>query len=594
MVRLLRGVALCGLLLLTACASPDRTRLRTQAPAGPPEAASGWTDKPGWSASTWMVAAANPLATDAGAEMLDAGGTAIDAAIAVQMVLTLVEPQSSGIGGGAFLLHWNGRELTALDGRETAPAAATDALFLRDGVPMPTAEAIVGGRSVGAPGVIRLLAHAHTLHGTLPWARLFAPAIRLADEGFAISPRLARLLANEKFLASDPDARAHFYTPDGQPKPVGTILRNPALASVLRQVASDGADAFYTGDIAKAIVAKVHAHPTNPGLLSEADIAAYQPVARVPLCFDYRDARICGFPPPASGTIALAQILGMLEPRPMKALAPSRIDASHWSLSPQAVHLYADAARLAFADRDAFVGDPGFVDVPVAGLVDRGYIRQRAALLGDRSIGRAVPGVPPGRSQAAHAAISLERASTSHISVVDGFGNALAMTTTVEDAFGSRQMVRGFLLNNQLTDFSLAPRTSDGAAIANRVQPGKRPRSSMTPLIVFDRATGQVRMTLGSPGGSSIINYVGKVLLGTIDWGLNVQDAIALPNFGSRNGPTELEQGRVDAALGPALEARGHEVRFIEQTSGLQAIERTPTGWFAGADPRREGTARGK
>jgi gamma-glutamyltranspeptidase/glutathione hydrolase len=585
---------MCVLVLLTACAAPDRARVTAPSASGPPEGASGWTDKPGWSASQWMVTAANPLAVDAGAEMLEAGGSAIDAAIAVQMVLTLVEPQSSGIGGGAFLLHWDGFDLTALDGRETAPAAATDALFLRDGAPLPTAEAIVGGRSVGAPGVVRMLAAAHRRHGKRPWASLFAPAIRLAANGFVISPRLARLLSTEKALPADPDARALFYLPDGQPKPAGTLLKNPALAAVLRRVADEGADAFYTGEVARAIAAKVHAHPTNPGLLTEADIAAYQPMERRPLCFDYREARICGFPPPSSGTIALAQILGMLESHPMGTLPPARIDASHWSLAPDAVHLYAEAARLAFADRDAYVGDPAFVDVPVAGLIDRAYLAQRATLVGDRSMGRAAPGVPPGRTQATRAAVSLERGSTSHISVVDAFGHALAMTTTVEDAFGSRQMVHGFMLNNQLTDFSLAPRTAEGRLVANRVEAGKRPRSSMTPLIVFDRATGRVRMTLGSPGGSTIINYVGKVLLGTLDWQLNVQDAINLPNFGSRNGPTELEQGRVDAALGAALEARGHQVRYIDQTSGLHAIERTPTGWFGGADPRREGVAKGR
>ena len=586
----LRGLAICGLLAGLGCAAPSRVQTQMQ---GPPEAASGWTDKPGWSGATWMAAAANPHATDAGAEMLEAGGSAVDAAIAVQIVLTLVEPQSSGIGGGAFLLHWDGRSLVALDGRETAPAAATEALFLRDGAPMPTAEAIVGGRSVGAPGVVRMLALAHQRFGRLPWARLFAPAIRLADEGFAISPRLARLLSSDRSLPSDPDARGYFFAADGTPKPVDTVLRNPALAEVLRRIANEGAEAFYTGDIAAAIAAKVRSHPTNPGLLTAADIAAYRPVERVPLCFDYRDARICGFPPPSSGTIAVAQILGALESHDLKAMAPTRVDAGHWRLSADMVHLYAEAARLAFADRDAYVGDPAFVDVPVAGLIDAGYIRERAALVGDRSMGRALPGVPPGRPRPTPAAVSLERPSTSHVSIVDRFGNAVSMTTTVEDGFGSRQMVRGFMLNNQLTDFSLAPLTAEGTPVANRVQPGKRPRSSMTPLLVFDRGTGQLRMTLGSPGGSDIINYVGKVLIGTLDWGLDVQAAITLPNVGSRNGPTELEAGRVDAALGAALEARGHEVRYVDKTSGVQAIERTQAGWFAGADPRREGTARG-
>src|SRR5918993_1570066 len=295
MARLLHPLAVCALFVCGACAGPSRTaRVASPSPGGAPEAASGWTDKPGWSASTWMVAAANPLATAAGAEMLEAGGTAVDAAIAVQMVLTLVEPQSSGIGGGAFLLHWDGHAVAAIDGRETAPAAASDALFLRDGVPMRSAEAIVGGRSVGAPGVLRMLALAHRRYGSLPWARLFAPAIRLSEHGFDISPRLGRLIAADLALASDPDARAHFYTSDGQPLPVGTRLRNPALAAVLREIATGGADVFYTGDIARAIAAKVQAHPGNPGLLTEADIAAYQPVDREPLCFPYRTVRICG------------------------------------------------------------------------------------------------------------------------------------------------------------------------------------------------------------------------------------------------------------------------------------------------------------
>jgi gamma-glutamyltranspeptidase / glutathione hydrolase len=427
----------------------------------------------------------------------------------------------------------------------------------------------------------------------LQWPRLFAPAIRLAEEGFAISPRLARLLSTDRALASDPDARAYFFTPDGHPKPVGSRLRNPALAEVLRRVANEGADAFYTGDIAAAIADKVRTHPTNPGVLTAADMSAYRPVDRTPLCFDYRAARICGFPPPSSGTIAVAQILGAMEAHDLKRMAPSRLDGGHWRLSPDFVHLYAEAARLAFADRDTYVADPAFVDVPVAGLMDAGYIRHRAALVGERSMRRAQPGRPPGVAAASPAPVSPERSSTSHISIVDRFGHALSMTTTIEDGFGSRQMVRGFMLNNQLTDFSLAPRRADGALAANRVEPGKRPRSSMTPLLVFNRESGHLQMTLGSPGGPDIINYVGKVLIGTIDWGLDVQAAITLPNVGSRNGPTELEAGRVEPGLGAALVARGHEIRFVAKPSGVQAVERTSTGWFAGADPRREGTARG-
>ena len=587
----MRAALVCGSAWLAGCGgTPPRQDGRATAPEG----ASGWVEKPGWSASTWMVAAANPLAVDAGYQMLDAGGSALDAAIAVQMVLTLVEPQSSGIGGGAFLLHWDGRRVSALDGRETAPAAASEALFVRAGTPLTGTDAIVGGRSVGVPGVLRMLALAHRRHGRLPWSRLFAPAIALADHGFAISPRLARLLRGEQALAHDPMARAHFYTPDGSPKAEGTVLHNPALAAVLRAVAADGVEAFYAGPVARDIVAKVTSHATNPGLLSEADLEAYTPREREPLCFDYRSSRICGFPPPSSGTVALGQIFGMLERVPLGDHRPTRGADGRWTLDAAAVHAYAEAARLAYADRDTYLGDPDFVTVPVRGLLDAAYIAQRAALIGARSMGAAAAGVPPGWRQARATVPSLEQPSTSHISIVDGFGQALSMTTTIEDGFGSRQMVHGFMLNNQLTDFSAVPRDVAGALVANRVQAGKRPRSSMTPLLVFDKASGRLEMTLGSPGGSGIINYVGKVLVGTLDWRLTIQEAIALPNFGSRNGPTELEAGRVDPALAAALEARGHTVHLIEQTSGLQGIQRTATGWFGGADPRREGIARGR
>jgi len=564
-----------------------------QAPSQAPEGASGWTDKPGWSASSWMVAAANPLATDAGYQVLRAGGSAVDAAIAVQMVLTLVEPQSSGIGGGAFLVHYDGARTTVLDGRETAPAAATPDLFLDgSGVPLPVRTAIVGGRSVGTPGVLRMLETAHRAHGRLPWADLFEPAIALAEQGFAVSPRLATLLAQETSLQLDPVARAHFFTAEGAPLSVGTRLRNQALADVLRRVAREGTDAFYTGDIARAIVDRVRSHRTNPGFLTLDDLATYAPVEREPLCFPYRHVRVCGAPPPGSGTLALGQILGMLEQHDLRSLAPTRGADGRFRLHPEAVHLYAEAARLAFADRDAYVADPAFVDVPVAGLLADDYLAARAALIGPTSMRTASAGRPVGAPVAA-LGTSLERPSTSHISVVDAQGHVVSMTTTIEDAFGSRLMVHGFLLNNQLTDFSLAPQTADGHLVANRVEGGKRPRSSMAPVLVFDRASGRLLMTLGSPGGSAIINYVGKVLVATIDWGLTVQEAIDLPNFGSRNGPTELEADRVAPDLARALEARGHAVRLMPQTSGLQGIARTAEGWFGGADPRREGIARG-
>ncbi|MBI5491055.1 MAG: gamma-glutamyltransferase [Deltaproteobacteria bacterium] len=588
-------LALVALVPLAACAKSDRAgRTPPDATLQTPEPSSGWTDKPGWTAEHWMVAAANPLAATAGAEMLQAGGSAIDAAIAVELVLTLVEPQSSGIGGGAFLLHWDGRTVTAFDGRETAPAAATESLFLRDGKPMQLYDGVVGGRSVGVPGILRMLEEVHRRFGKLPWSRLFEPAIELAENGFAISPRLATLLAAEKHLSADPAARAYFYDAQGIPRPAGSLLRNPQLAAVLRELAARGADAFYSGPIADAIVAKVRDHPRNPGLLTLADLAAYRPKERTPLCFDYRRWRVCGFPPPSSGGLAVGQILGILESTDISAHPPKRLPSRHWSLDPLAVHLFAEAGRLAYADRARYLADPDFVDVPVAGLLAPSYLAQRAALVGHRSIGVAGPGSPQGAPVAMGLDRSADLPSTSQISIVDAHGNALSMTATIEDGFGSRQMVLGFLLNNQLTDFSFAPTDEAGRPIANRVQPGKRPRSSMSPLLVFDRADGRFLMTLGSPGGSAIINYVAKVLVATLDWNLDLQTAISLPNFGSRNGPTELEAGRIDDSLAAALRARGHDVVLLELNSGVQAVERTSSGWFGAADPRREGVAMGE
>ncbi|HYP68031.1 MAG TPA: gamma-glutamyltransferase family protein [Thiobacillaceae bacterium] len=585
-----------ALLGLAACAvAPQEGQYPYPQPPGAltaPESDSGWTEKSAAHARHWMVAAANPLAVDAGCQTLKAGGSAVDAAIAVQMVLNLVEPQSSGIGGGAFLVHWDGKVVKAFDGRETAPAGVNEALFQQDGQPMPFYAAVVGGRSVGVPGVLRMLELAHSQYGKLPWAVLFQPAIRLAEQGFAISPRLAALLKYDRYLDQDPSARAYFYNPDGSAKTAGTLLKNPELAAVFRELAERGAGAFYTAPIARDIVAKVDAHPSNPGLLSEADMAGYQARERPALCFDYRQVRVCGPPLPSSGTLALGEIFGMLEHTPIAAAKPSRNPDGSWNLSAEAVHLYSEAARLAYADRAYFAADDAFVQVPIAGLLDPAYLKERAGLIGDWSMGLAQPGHPPDSPSSRGPDRSPELPSTSQISIVDGEGHAVSMTTTIEDAFGSRQMVRGFLLNNQLTDFSFASVDGAGRPVANRVQPGKRPRSSMAPLLVFDKSDHLV-MSLGSPGGSAIINYVGKVLLGTLAWGMNIQDAIDLPNFGSRNGPTELEEGRVPDALVQALQARGHEVKLMPQTSGLQGIMRVPDGWLGGADPRREGVARG-
>ncbi|MYN04992.1 gamma-glutamyltransferase [Pseudoduganella sp. DS3] len=557
-----------------------------------PEIATGWQDKPGWSAQKYMVAAANPLATEAGYQMLKQGGSAIDAAIATQLVLTLVEPQSSGIGGGAFLLHWDGKKVRAFDGRETAPASATETLFQdANGKPLPRAEGVVGGRSVGAPGVLRMLELAHKQYGKLAWPKLFAPAIKLAEEGFAVSPRLNALLSNERHLQRDPVAAAYFFNQDKQAWPVGHILKNPELAKTLREIAAGGADAFYKGRIARDIAAKVQGHPTNPGGLSAADIAGYQAKERAALCADYRAYSVCGMPPPSSGGVAIAQILGILENSRIGDYAPV-----NGVVGADAIHLMSEAERLAYADRNRYVADTDFVPLPgrgASGLLDKSYLRQRAALIGEKSMGRARAGVPAEVKVAWGDDTALDKPSTSHLVAVDGFGNGISMTTSVEDAFGSRQMVGGFLLNNQLTDFSWDSSDENGP-VANRVQPGKRPRSSMAPTLVFDKQSGKLVLAAGSPGGSTIINYVAKVLVGTLDWKLNVQQAISLPNFGSRNGPTEVEAGKVGAEVVGQLRARGHEVRQVEMNSGLQGLQRTRDGWFGGADPRREGIVRGE
>ena len=583
-----RLAALAAGLLLAGCATaPERPSA--------PEAASGF--RPGLQATTatrHMAAAANPLAAEAGREILRAGGSAVDAAIAMQIVLTLVEPQSSGIGGGAFLLHFDGTRVQAFDGRETAPMAADEDLFMADGRPMAFHEAVVGGRSVGTPGVLRMLESAHGQHGRLAWARLFEPAIRLADDGFPVSPRLHALLKDEKFLARDPAARAYFYAADGAPKPVGTTLRNPQLAATLRAIAAGGADAFYRGDVATDIVRAVGSHP-NAGKLAASDFADYQAKERTPVCTDYKRWRVCGMPPPSSGGIAVAQMLGIFGVRNI-AVVPPVGDGGQRQPQADAVHLFSEAGRLAFADRNLYVADPDFIPVDWIALTQPRYLADRARLIGDRSMGRAEPGVPAGYTVAWAADESL-RIATSHVSAVDGFGNAVSMTTSIEDAFGARLMVRGFLLNNQLTDFAFAP-SEGGRPIANRVQPGKRPRSSMAPTLVFDRAGGELLASVGSPGGSQIIGYVAKTLVGVLDWNLDIQQAISLPNFGSRNGPTEVEQGRVGGSVIEALQARGHEVREIPMTSGLQGIVRVRLadgrpGWAGGADPRREGVALG-
>ena len=588
-------------LALTACNAPSVSTLPVA-----PESASGYrTDLQARHASRHMAAAANPLAAEAGREMLRRGGSAIDAAIAMQAVLTLVEPQSSGIGGGALIMLWDGKNVRTYDGRETAPAGVTERLFLQaDGTPMPFTRAQIGGRSVGTPGVLRALELAHKKHGRLPWAQLFEPAIKLAEQGFAISPRLHQLIASDSSLRSSPDMVAYFLNADGSPKAIGTRLKNPALAAVLQRIANEGPDALYRGVVAQEIVRKVQGH-ANPGSLSLNDLKGYTAKERAPLCTDYQRWQVCGMPPPSSGGIAVAQILGTLQAleardkhyalaplKPLKTNAPAGIEPD-----PQAVHLISEAERLAYADRAQYVADTDFVPVPVKGLVDPRYLASRAALIGERSMGTAEPGTPPGIQVAYAPDRSPLRISTSQVVAVDDEGGAVSMTTTIESAFGSHLMVQGFLLNNEMTDFSFIPE-ENGQKVANRVEPGKRPRSSMAPTLIFDRQSGEFLATIGSPGGSQIIEYVAKSTIGLLDWNLDAQQAINLPNFGSRNGPTELERGQFSPALIQALKAKGHEVNEIDMTSGTQAIVRARdaqgnVSLTGGADPRREGEALG-
>jgi gamma-glutamyltranspeptidase/glutathione hydrolase len=596
------SLSLISLALLGACTSPAPNASWRYSVPEQPEAASGVTAKPGWAYARQAVAAANPLATDAGLQILRAGGSALDAAIAVQMVLGLVEPQSSGIAGGAFLLHFDGQKVTAHDGRETAPAAAKADMFAgADGKPLPFDEAVLSGGSVGVPGAVRMLEAAHRQHGQLPWAQLFTPAIALAEQGFKVSPRLHTLLQADPHLKKDPLAARFYYNAEGQAWPVGHVLRNPEYAHVLHRIAAEGSRALHEGAVAQAIVQRVQS-PPRPGRLSLQDLRDYQPREREALCFDHsaqaRVWRICGFPPPSSGQIAIGQILGVL------GHTTAQGPAFEQGLpSPDFLHRYTEASRLAFADRAQYVADPDFVTAPGSdwrSLLAPAYLRERSQLIGTQSMKVAAPGQPGGVKTSWAPMPAQTEYGTSHISVVDAKGRAVAMTTTIEAAFGSRRMVTtdpkrpgGFLLNNQLTDFSFVAADAQGRQIANRVEPGKRPRSSMSPTLVFDKATGQLHMSGGSPGGALIIHYTAKLLTGTLHGGLNAQQAVSLPNFGSLNGPTLLESKGFPASTIEALKARGHEVREMEMTSGLQAIERTPTGWFGGADPRREGMVLG-
>ena len=551
-----------------------------------PEAASGFSEIKSATFPNAMAVTANPYASDAAVNIMKQGGSAVDAAIAAQLVLGLVEPQSSGIGGGAFMLHWDKArgELQSWDGRETAPAAATEAYFLTpDGKPMNFFDAVIGGQSVGVPGVVAMLEAAHKAHGALPWNKLFDPAIRLAEQGFIVSERLHILLERMPKVAVNPQISDYFFvkTEDGwAPKPQGSLLKNRAYAKTLRRLAEFGARDFYRGELAKDIVNAVQQDPNRKGMMTMEDMAAYSPVKRAAVCAGFREYDVCGAPPPSSGGTTVLAILGMLE-----AYEEQNGIRADWQ------HGFIEASKLAFADRNAYVGDPAFVSVPVAGMVDRRYLNKRAAQITNSTvISNAKPGLPP-EAEPRISAASPELPSTSHFSIVDPQGNVVSMTTSIETAFGSRVMVGGFLLNNQLTDFSFAPRNSSGKLIANRVEAGKRPRSSMAPTLVMEK--GQAKLAIGSPGGARIIDYVAASLYRILALNEPVAQAIAEGHIIAMGHGVEMEQGRADTATVMRMEGRGHNIVLRDQTSGLHVIQITDQGLTGGADPRREGVVRG-
>lgn len=539
-------------------------------------------------AENWMIAAANPYAVEAGAGILRQGGTAADAMVAVQTVLGLVEPQSSGLGGGAFLVWFDAKtgEVTTLDARETAPLAATPRLFQDEtGAPLKFFDAVVGGRSVGTPGTPALLEAAHRKWGQANWASLFDAGIALAEEGFEVSPRMAGAIARDADRLGRFAATADYFLPDGSPLAAGDLLTNTDYAEVLRTLAEKGAEGFYTGPIAADIVHTVQTAAGNPGVLSAIDLALYEVKERPASCASYRSFEVCGMGPPSSGALTVGQILGMLGGYDLAALGADNLEA--W-------RLIGDASRLAFADRGRYMADSDFVPVPAKGLVDPDYLAERGTLLaGDGALAEVAPGKP----EFDHAGLSprwaeddsIEFPSTSHISIVDQYGNVLSMTTTIENGFGSRLMSNGFLLNNELTDFSFRSHR-DGVPIANRLEPGKRPRSSMAPTIVLQE--GKPVLAIGSPGGSRIIGYVATAIIAWADWGLNVQQALSLPHAVNRFGTYDLEAGTAAAEMEAALTESGYEVNIRDLNSGLHAIEIGAT-LKGGADPRREGIALG-
>ncbi|RZQ56894.1 gamma-glutamyltransferase [Pseudidiomarina tainanensis] len=581
----MRYLMLFAAVAISACSDVAPTNV-DKTTALDPEASTGFVEKSGVSASNYMVAAATPAAAKAGETVLAAGGSAIDAAVAVQAMLTLTEPQSSGLGGGGFMLYWDADEqkLYTIDARETAPLAATPELFLdaQGKPPKQFMDAVTGGRSVGTPGILRGLEMAHQRWGNLAWSELFAETIDRAEQGFVVGERLQKLLElklSPGLLEMAP-GNAYFY-PNGQALQAGSLKQNREYAQTLKVIAEQGADAFYRGDIAKEIVSAVQNSSINPGKLTLDDLASYDAIIREPVCAEYRVYEVCGMGPPSSGGLTVLQILGILENFPV----------NEWEVnSENAVHHFTQASRLAFADRNRYIADSDFVDVPVTELLNKNYLRERAALIQTRDMGKAQAGVFSQYSYANDQ--SPEFPNTTHVTIVDAEGNVFSMTSSIEMGFGSGVMAAGFLLNNQLTDFSIVPEVN-GELVANRVEAGKRPRSSMSPMMIFN-AAGEPIHAVGSPGGARIINYVAQTLVGLLDWNLDMQAAIDLPHVTNLNGVTSLERGTAIEQLADTLRQRGHEVKVQDLNSGLHGISLLSDGTlYGGADPRREGIAVG-
>lgn len=553
---------------------------------GEPEAATGYNEKKAFEAKEYMVVAANPYASWAGKNVIEKGGSAIDAAVAVQAMLSLVEPQSSGIGGGAFILYWDNKNkvLHTFDGRETAPASVNAHWFMQGNKPMRWIDAVVGGKSVGVPGAVKALEMAQSEFGKLPWNTLFDDTIKTAEEGFTVSPRLAKLVALDYHpgLKNFTSSSVYFF-PAGQPLQEGVNKKNKKLAKTLKGIAEQGSDYLLKGEVAKKIVEAVNTAEINPGSLTLEDLANYEPIKRDPVCGTYHDKRICGMPPPSSGGVNVFQILKMLEEFNLSQYEPNSVEFAH---------LYTQASARSYADREKYIADSDFTNLPFAAMINKAYLERRAQEIGiDKSWRRARAGNPYADANVALGS-SMELPNTSHVSIVDKEGNAISMTTSIEFMFGSGIMVEGFLLNNQLTDFSFTP-TANRFPVPNRVEPGKRPRSAMSPTMVFDK-NGNLELVLGSPGGSRIVSYVAQTLIGVLDFNLDIQQAINLPKITNRNDYTALEKGTPIADLEAPLKALGHNVKVVDLNSGLHGIQFKSGKLVGGADPRREGVAVGR